>query len=42
MKGIFLHSVDQNSLLTDLSAHLLTDNIYDEYSEALKDPELSS
>lgn len=42
MKGIFLHPVDQNYLLTDVSAHLLTDKVYDEHSEALKDPELSS
>lgn len=42
MKGIFLHPVHQNYLLTDLSTYLLTDKVYDEYSEALKDPELSS
>lgn len=42
MKGIFLHPVDQNCLLTELSTHPLTDKVCGEYPEALKDPELLS
>lgn len=36
MKGIFLHLVNQNSLLNDLFTHLLYDKAYVENSESLK------